>query len=51
MYYHSHTTIPTVLERIEVDNQIQHDEALPDLGSSNSKDDDPSENYSASDVN
>jgi hypothetical protein len=38
--YHSHITIPTVLEQIEVDNQIQHDEALPDLGSSNSKDDD-----------
>jgi hypothetical protein len=50
VYYHSHTTIPTVLERIEVDNQIQNDEALPDLGSSNSKNDDPSENYSASDV-
>ncbi len=50
VYYHSHTTIPTVLEWIEVDNQIQHDEALPDLGSSNSEDNDPSENYSASDV-
>jgi hypothetical protein len=50
VYYHSHTTIPTVSERIEVDNQIQHDEALPDLGSSNSKDNDPSENYLASDV-
>jgi hypothetical protein len=48
--YHSNTTIPTVLEQIEVDNQIQHDEALPDLGRSNSKDNDPSENYSASDV-
>jgi hypothetical protein len=51
VYYHSHTTIPTVLERIEIDNQIQHDEALPGLGSSSSKDDNPSENYSASDVN
>ncbi len=50
VYYHSHTTIRTVLEQIEVDNQIQHDEALPDLGCSNSKDNDPSENYSASDV-
>jgi hypothetical protein len=39
------------LERIEVDNQIQHDEALPDLGSSNSKEDDPSESYLVSDVN
>ncbi len=50
VYYHSHTTIQTVLKRIGVDNQIQHAEALPDLGSSNSKDNDPSENYSASDV-
>jgi hypothetical protein len=50
VFYHSHTTIPTVLEWIEVDNQIQHDEALPDLGSSSSNDNDPSENYSASDV-
>ncbi len=48
--YHSHTTIPTISEQIQVDNQIQHDEALPDLGSSNSKDDNPSENYLASDV-
>ena len=39
--------IPTVLERIEVDNQIQHD---PDLGSSTSKNDDPSGYYLASDV-
>ncbi len=51
VYYHSHTIIPTVLEQIEVDIQIQDDEALPDLGSSNSKDNNPSENYSASDVN
>jgi hypothetical protein len=50
VYHHSHSTIPTVLEWIEVDNQIQHDEALPDLESSSSKDNDPSENYLASDV-
>jgi hypothetical protein len=45
--YHRTRTIPTVLEWIEVDNQIQHD---PDLGSSTSKDDDLSGYYLASDV-
>jgi hypothetical protein len=46
--YHRTRTIPTVSEWIEVDNQIQHD---LDLGSSTSKDDDPSGYYLASDVN
>jgi hypothetical protein len=45
--YHRTRTIPTVLERIEVDNQIQHD---PDLGSSTSKYNDPIGYFSASDV-
>ncbi len=46
--YHRTRTISTVSEWIEVDNHIQHD---PDLGSSTSKDDDPSGYYLASDVN
>jgi hypothetical protein len=46
--YHRTRTISTIFERIEVDNQIQHD---PDLGSSTSKDDNPSGYYLVSDVN